>query len=213
MRFFWAIILCSLGFSVFSQIRIEIVQVPPLLVKEGKLYIAGTFNNWNPGDPQYTMQRSSNGRYWIDLPEGLDSFEYKFTQGNWVLTEGSGVGGTIGNRRYNKVTEKNPKYVEAVIEGWEKKPGYNFVVKVIPSGKFSTTSTFCIPCFLFDIHLSAQLDINVSIILLFRNDPKPPEIILLSFSKQRNDCERRLFLFQITFSAPSQNKPIALMNL
>jgi hypothetical protein len=142
MRFFWAIILCSLGFSVFSQIRIEIVQVPPLLVKEGKLYIAGTFNNWNPGDPQYTMQRSSNGRYWIDLPDNLDSFEYKFTQGNWVLTEGSGVGGTIGNRRYNKVSEKNPKYVEAVIEGWEKKPGYNFVVKVIPANTPTDASIF-----------------------------------------------------------------------
>jgi AraC-like DNA-binding protein len=126
------ILLCCLGFSVLSQIRIEVVQIPPLLVKEGKLYIVGTFNNWNPGDPQYVMQRSSDGHYWIDLPETLDSFEYKFTQGNWVLTEGSGIGGIRGNRRYNRANETNPKKVEAVIEGWERKPGYTFIVKVIP---------------------------------------------------------------------------------
>jgi hypothetical protein len=126
------ILLCCFWFSVLSQIRIEVVQIPPLLVKEGKLYIVGTFNNWNPGDPQYVMQRSSDGHYWIDLPETLDSFEYKFTQGNWVLTEGSGIGGIRGNRRYNRATEINPKKVEAVIEGWERKPGYTFIVKVIP---------------------------------------------------------------------------------
>jgi AraC-like DNA-binding protein len=132
MRGSLAILLCFFSFWVSSQIRIEVTQLPPLLVKEGKLYIVGSFNNWNPGDPQYALQRSSNGHYWIDLPDNLDSFEYKFTQGNWVLTEGSGIGGIRSNRRYDKVTERNPKYVEAVIEGWEKKPGYTFVVKVIP---------------------------------------------------------------------------------
>jgi AraC-like DNA-binding protein len=132
MKGILAILLCCLGFSLLSQIRIEVVQLPPLLVKEGKLYIVGSFNNWNPGDPQYVMQRSSDGHYWIDLPETLDSFEYKFTQGNWVLTEGSGIGGIRGNRRYNRATETTPKKIEAVIEGWERKPGYTFIVKVIP---------------------------------------------------------------------------------
>jgi AraC-like DNA-binding protein len=136
------ILLCCLGFSVLSQIRIEVVQLPPLLVKEGKLYIVGTFNNWNPGDPQYVMQRSSDGHYWIDLSETLDSFEYKFTQGNWVLTEGSGIGGIRGNRRYNKSIEINPKKVEAVIEGWERKPGYTFIVKVIPPNTPSDASIY-----------------------------------------------------------------------
>jgi AraC-like DNA-binding protein len=142
MRGLLAIILSCLSLSVLSQIRIEVVQLPPLLVKEGKLYMVGSFNNWNPGDPQYAMQRSSNGHYWIDLPDNLDSFEYKFTQGNWVLTEGSGIGGIRSNRRYDKATEKNPKYIEAVIEGWEKKPGYTFIVKVIPTNTPMDASIF-----------------------------------------------------------------------
>jgi AraC-like DNA-binding protein len=132
MKGFLTIVLCCLGFSVLAQIRIEVVEAPPLLVKDGKLYIVGTFNNWNPGDPQYVMQRSSDGHFWIDLPETLDSFEYKFTQGSWVLTEGSGIGGIRNNRRYNKATELNPRKVAVVIEGWERKPSYTFVVKVIP---------------------------------------------------------------------------------
>ena len=132
MRGLLTVFLCGLTFTLLSQIRIEVVETPPLLVKDGKIYIVGSFNNWNPGDPRYVMNRSPNGHFWIELPDTLSDFEYKFTQGSWVLTEGTGIGGIRSNRRYAQANEKNSKYVEATIEGWEKKPGYTIVVKAIP---------------------------------------------------------------------------------
>jgi hypothetical protein len=48
------------------------------------VYITGTFNDWNPHDEQYKMNRLKNGRYKLKI-KLTDKFtfpaEYKYTKG------------------------------------------------------------------------------------------------------------------------------------
>lgn len=125
-------ILLLTGFMLQAQIRIE-VQLP---LKDQQspppLFIACSFNNWSPGDPNYRLQKSTNGKYFIELPDTLSYFEYKFTQGYWTLVEGNGQGHSIRNRIYDRATAPNSRLVTAQIEGWEARPTYRFYIKSVP---------------------------------------------------------------------------------
>jgi AraC-like DNA-binding protein len=128
------LIMYLLGWSVMvsAQIRIEIVKPPVFLGSDQRIFIACSFNNWLPGDPHFEMKRQPDGTYYIDLPDTLNYFEYKFTQGYWTLVEGNPEGEYRPNRVYNRQTESNPKHVITYLEGWEAKPTYRFVIKHIP---------------------------------------------------------------------------------
>lgn len=113
-----------------AQIQIEVISHPPLTKAAEGIFIAGDFNNWNPGDPNYLLKKGSDGTYGILLPDSLTRFEYKFTQGSWMTVEGSSRGGNRPNRVYDQTSAG--KQVEVVIDGWEQRPGYQFVVKEVP---------------------------------------------------------------------------------
>jgi predicted alpha/beta superfamily hydrolase len=53
------------------------------------IFVAGSFNNWNPGDPRYQLEPQSDMRWRINLPQPKDGapIEFKFTRGTWALEE------------------------------------------------------------------------------------------------------------------------------
>lgn len=53
------------------------------------IFVAGSFNNWNPGDPRYQLEPQSDMRWRINLPQPKDGtpIEFKFTRGTWELEE------------------------------------------------------------------------------------------------------------------------------
>ncbi|GAA4420071.1 hypothetical protein GCM10023187_54980 [Nibrella viscosa] len=131
--------LLSIVFGLFflsvasrAQIVIEVVEYPAFLPGSAALFIAGEFNNWNPGDPAYQLKRAPNGHYTITLPASLKQFEYKFTQGSWMTVEGNSRGGNRANRFYDAVTEPDPAHVRVTIAGWEHTPTYRFIITAIP---------------------------------------------------------------------------------
>ncbi|HPR25117.1 glycogen-binding domain-containing protein [Lentimicrobium sp.] len=63
------------------------------------IYLASTFNGWNPGDFKYIMQKNSRGQYYITLDKQAECMEYKFTLGNWESVETEPSGNDIANRR------------------------------------------------------------------------------------------------------------------
>ncbi len=115
-----------------GQIRIEVVGHPTFNLSDSSIFISGTFNSWSPGDEDYKLTRKSDGIYYIDLPDTLTYFEYKFTQGAWALVEGTSDGKVTLNRIYSKEHESNPHLVQVTIEGWETQPAYVVIVKKIP---------------------------------------------------------------------------------
>jgi predicted alpha/beta superfamily hydrolase len=81
-----------------AQMNIVVANVPQLTPLRDTLYVAGSFNNWNPRDENYRMELGPNG-YSVSI-SGVagSSYSYKITRGNWPTVEGSATGGFIGDR-------------------------------------------------------------------------------------------------------------------
>ncbi len=118
--------------AVAAGVRIEIAELPPLLMPGKPLYMASSLNNWNPGNEEYRMQLDASGVWYIELDTVPEVFEYKFTQGNWTMVEGNAIGGALANRLYDAATEANPGLVRVRIAGWEKKISYTFILTGLP---------------------------------------------------------------------------------
>jgi hypothetical protein len=77
-----------------AQYKVHFVfkKLPSYHKPSDTVYIAGSFNRWNPKDPRFAAVKvGQNSGITIDLPKGM--FEYKFTLGNWDDVE-TGSDGT-----------------------------------------------------------------------------------------------------------------------
>ncbi|MCC6460283.1 MAG: T9SS type A sorting domain-containing protein [Saprospiraceae bacterium] len=82
-----------------------------------KVYIAGTFNNWNPGDPTKILTAQPNGQYSITLNPAVGPVRFKFTRGNWDSVEGDITGGFQAD---HIVTYTGmPQTIDVIILSWE----------------------------------------------------------------------------------------------
>jgi hypothetical protein len=84
-------IICFLGLfpiDLRSQITLQIAAMPQLTPIFDDLYVAGNFNDWNPGDPSYQLTEN-NGTISIAISaQAGDLLEFKFTRGSWATVEG-----------------------------------------------------------------------------------------------------------------------------
>lgn len=82
-----------------APVRLE-VSVPANTPAGETVYVAGSFQGWNPGSSAYALTRQADGRWAItlDLPAG-SAIEYKFTRGTWARVEKGATGEEIPNRR------------------------------------------------------------------------------------------------------------------
>lgn len=113
------IILFALLIAMVSSCRravLEVGKVPANTPKGAQLYITGSFNNWNPGDPNYLMRfDETTGAYAVDLPMGFGNIEYKFTRGDWTTVESDACGGELPNRKWNYDADLSP--LDTIV-GW-----------------------------------------------------------------------------------------------
>lgn len=86
----------SLG--VFAQTKLIISQLGVDLPDSAKIYVAGNFNQWNPKNEKYILQKQSDGSFSVNLPLSTADFEFKFTLGSWESVETDEQGNDIGNR-------------------------------------------------------------------------------------------------------------------
>lgn len=92
--FFW--VRCA---AVWSQLTILVNEVPTNTPLGSSVFIAGNFNNWNPGSPEGLMVADS-GAYRIVLNIPAGNLAFKFTRGSWGSVEGGINGNYIPNRTY-----------------------------------------------------------------------------------------------------------------
>lgn len=87
----------------FNQDKVVIFleKVPDNTPSDKHIYITGTFNNWNPGDPDFILNKNLRGEYYITIPRRGPNIEFKFTLGSWDFEELNADGNTIPNRIYN----------------------------------------------------------------------------------------------------------------
>lgn len=124
--------LSSTGIAQTRQgVTFVVSTLPENTPHDATIYVAGNFNDWDPGDPRYRLQPMPNGKYAITLPPVEGNYvEYKFTRGNWRSVEGRANGQAIPNRTF-VVPASGRAVIESDIISWEDLEGhkitfYNF---------------------------------------------------------------------------------------
>ncbi len=106
----------GLNLNAFSQVSISLTvseNTPP----DDSIYIAGSFNNWNP--KAFAFRLSKEGSvYRIVLPSGSETAKFKFTRGSWETVEGTATGGFVPDRTFNYSTGLQ---LNLNVLGWEDK--------------------------------------------------------------------------------------------
>jgi len=112
--FVFALLITS---SLVSQqtIRIEINSLPTNTPANSSIFIAGSFNGWNPQNKSFQWQKNEKG-YFLELSLNVGSYEYKITRGGWDKVECTKEGKDIGNRTLKVDADAN---IEVSVEGWK----------------------------------------------------------------------------------------------
>jgi predicted alpha/beta superfamily hydrolase len=85
------------------------------------IYVAGTFNNWNPAAPGYQLT-GQRRQYAITLPDSVRGpVEFKFTLGSWESVEVSASGGDVANRSF-RVPATGAVTYEGTVSAWRTGP-------------------------------------------------------------------------------------------
>lgn len=82
-----------------AQTVLKITRVPANTPPADTLFVAGSFNAWNPHSAAYGLTKSPDGTYQISLLAGLGAIEYKFTRGSWAKSETSANRQPLPNRQ------------------------------------------------------------------------------------------------------------------
>jgi len=100
-----------------AQLTIELTT--PLSTPAGSsIYVAGTFNGWNPAAPEYRLVSAGSGVYRLTLPDAVRGpVELKFTLGSWETVETDSAGGGVTNRTGLVPPEGSATY-RATVGGW-----------------------------------------------------------------------------------------------
>ena len=98
-----------------QKIRIEINSLPSNNPANSSIFIAGSFNSWNPQNKNFQFQKNEKG-YFLELSLNAGSYEYKITRGGWDKVECTKEGKDVGNRTLKVDADAN---VEISIEGWK----------------------------------------------------------------------------------------------
>lgn len=133
------------------EIEFNIVEVPRYYtpLKED-IYLAGTFNNWQPNHSKYKLNRLSTNIFKlnIDLPQG--DYQYKFTRGAWSNVETGTNNGFMPNRNLKILTNNKQTHL-IKINGWNDFSGDHsvtgnvFIINTnFPYPQFNTTKTIWI---------------------------------------------------------------------
>ncbi len=125
---FW--VLCFAA-AAQNELTISVEVSIPLLLADENIYMASDFNDWNPGDAKYRLQKVAPQRYELKIKNPPQIFEYKFTQGTWATSEGTPAGESLSNRIYRR-SKVGTDTLETSILGWEEQIVYTIIVTAIP---------------------------------------------------------------------------------
>jgi len=100
-----------------GQLTIIVDQLPSNTPDSALLFVAGDFNGWNPGHPDFSLALNDNGHHDITIQPPQGNIQFKFTRGSWNKVEGNETGGFRPNRTYIYSGAVDTLYCQ--ILGWE----------------------------------------------------------------------------------------------
>ena len=105
-----ALLACAMSVSIFAadlataEAGHTTLQITALAntAPDAKIYVAGSFNQWQPGAESYRLTPKGNGQYAITLPPSVHgAIEFKFTLGSWDESELDAAGAEPSNRKFD----------------------------------------------------------------------------------------------------------------
>ena len=104
-----------------SGLTIRLTSVPAATPAGASVYVAGTFNNWDPAAAGYRLS-PEGGHYAITLPDSVRGpVAFKFTLGSWDRVEQSASGGDVPNRTF-VVPASGPATYTGTVLAWQRGP-------------------------------------------------------------------------------------------
>ena len=106
-----------------AQTTLRLDALPPTTPAGALLYVAGSFNNWQPADPASQLVRQPTGTYQLTLPASVQGpQEFKFTRGSWATVEATARYEPLANRRATLLGA--PTVVACQVAAWQdQRPG------------------------------------------------------------------------------------------
>ncbi len=109
------VFMCCTFVTAQHTVRIEIKAKPASHPKDS-LFLAGTFNSWNPGIKSSVFKINGTGNLVSELKDiSPGIIEFKVTRGSWTSAEVSAKGTAINNR-FCKISSDTTIYIS--IEAW-----------------------------------------------------------------------------------------------
>lgn len=99
-RFLLLHILLLVSFGASAQLTVVINSYPEDTPFADDIYIAGNFNAWNPGNPDYILDPQPDGTRLLTFSPAAGTLAFKFTRGDWGTVEGNEFGGFLPDRNY-----------------------------------------------------------------------------------------------------------------
>ncbi|MBD0284278.1 MAG: alpha/beta hydrolase [Flavisolibacter sp.] len=81
------------------KVTFRITRLPSYHPSNSTIYLAGTFNNWNPAQKEAYFEKDTQSGYTLSLLMPKGTYEYKLTRGAWDKVECTQNGIAIDNRR------------------------------------------------------------------------------------------------------------------
>ena len=113
--FFQVLLVVTLSVASQQKIRIGISSLPAKNPDNSSIFIAGSFNGWNPQNKNFQFQKNEKG-YFLELSLNEGSYEYKITRGGWDKVECTKEGKDVGNRTLKVDADAA---IEVSVEGWK----------------------------------------------------------------------------------------------
>jgi predicted alpha/beta superfamily hydrolase len=110
------LLLLCVSFNTIAQftLRIEITATPSSHKEDG-VFVAGSFNQWNPGDDKYRFYNENNKQVVIITSLAAGAYQFKFTRGSWQKVESTTAGKDVANK---SLTLSSDTTISYVIDGW-----------------------------------------------------------------------------------------------
>jgi len=101
-----------------AQATLRLTRVPAPTPAGATIYVAGTFNNWDPGALAWRLTAQPGGAWAITLPATVRGpIEFKFTLGSWETGETDSAGHDAPNRLFT-VPDTGAATYSGAVAGW-----------------------------------------------------------------------------------------------
>lgn len=107
---------CCCSF-LFAQYSVRLIVTDAATQKGADIYLAGDFNNWNPGDYNFKMKIfGATRKVYVFKDVAAGKFAFKFTRGSWEKVESSAKGEDLEN---HEVEVSSDTSLSFSIAGWK----------------------------------------------------------------------------------------------